>query len=537
MPVYNAKVVYSLGQDGPYTVPFPFISEDHLLAEYDGLSEIPVYDAGTNTCVVAGGPSVTTPMVIRRVTPKTPIVNWVDNSTLDDEDLDLAALQWQYVTEELEDKYADVVVGAGGVSIVAGNSYTGSVEPTGDIQEGFIWFKQDEDFRMYRWNGSAWIDVQKVLDESDFGTGVEPVRIVGSLPADNSLGNVVSYDGKLYTWDGTGWSNKLNADEIVGQLTGTQISDGALAASKFAAGVEPVRILTSLPADNSGGNLVALTTDGGKLYRWNGSAWTKAVPVADLDSQLTAANIAADAITSAKISAGAISTDKLAASAITADKIAANAIVAAKIAAGSITADKVASNEIITTSANIGFEVVDDSNIGNLAAGKITTGFLAAQHLALASDIYDPSYTSRRFAAVSFNVFDSVTTHNFGAGDGFTFTHHAPIIFYTQGSASGTPVIYRKSDASVLVSIDARIIGYTGIMTVYILKTSDPGNYIPIASENTSEGKITCFREIPNIAINDTISFYVGPCDGSGDPTNTSITKIVQMDIVAQNWR
>ena len=537
MPVYNAKVVYSLGQDGPYTVPFPFISEDHLLAEYDGLSEVPVYDADTNTCTVAFSPPLTTTMVIRRVTPKTPIVDWADNSTLRDTDLDLAALQWQYVTEELEDKYADVVVGAGGVSIVAGNSYTGSVEPTGDIQDGFIWFKQDEDFRIYRWNGSDWIDVQKVLDESDFGTGIEPVRIVGSLPADNSLGNVVSYDGKLYTWDGSGWSNKLNADEIVGQLTGSQISDGALAASKFAAGVEPVRILTSLPADNSGGNLVALTTDSGKLYRWTGSAWTKAVPVADLDSQLTAANIAADAITAAKISAGAISTDKLAASAITADKIAANAIVASKIAAGSITADKVASNEIITTSANIGYEVVQNSNIGTLDAGKISTGFLQAQHLALASDIYDPSYTSRRFAAMTFNVYDSGSAFNFGTGDGFTFTMHPPLIFYTQGSVSGTPVVYRDSTAGIWCDIDARIVGYSGIVTIYILKASDPGVYYPIASENTSVGKLICSRLIPNIAINDTISFYCAPCDGSGDPTAASITKVVQMDVICQNWR
>ena len=119
-----------------------------------------------------------------------------------------------------------------------------------------------------------------------------------------------------------------------------KIADAAVNTAKFAAGIRPVRIVTSLPgAGDVQGDTVFLTTDN-KLYRWDGSAWTKSTDAADIAGQLTTSQLADLSITTAKIVDLAITTAKVNDGAIGTTKITDNAITTPKVAAGVITTTK-----------------------------------------------------------------------------------------------------------------------------------------------------------------------------------------------------
>jgi len=118
----------------------------------------------------------------------------------------------------------------------------------------------------------------------------------------------------------------ISAAKIAGQLVGSQIAAGALDATKFASGVEPIAIVSSLPpASGYSGPKVVMFQ--GKLYRYSSGAWSAAVPATDVSGQLTDAQL------------GGISASKIA-----------GQVASAQIAAGSITADKFGSGlEPVTT--------------------------------------------------------------------------------------------------------------------------------------------------------------------------------------------
>lgn len=115
-------------------------------------------------------------------------------------------------------------------------------------------------------------------------------------------------------------------------LPGTAIMAGTLSGTAFAQGIEPVKVVTSVPGTKNG-NTLYNSTDG-KLYRWDATlatpGYVATTDAEDVVGQLTAGQIAA----------GAIKADQLDASAVTAAKIAANAVTSDKIFAGAITTEK-----------------------------------------------------------------------------------------------------------------------------------------------------------------------------------------------------
>lgn len=117
------------------------------------------------------------------------------------------------------------------------------------------------------------------------------------------------------------------------------IVDGSIGVAKFAAGIEPVSLVSSIPGTKSTEVIYNTTTD--KLYKWNGSSYVIVAP--EVFSDL------GGAIISTQITDGAISTPKLAANAVTAAKIAANTITASQIAADTITAGQIAAGAIGAT--------------------------------------------------------------------------------------------------------------------------------------------------------------------------------------------
>lgn len=168
-------------------------------------------------------------------------------------------------------------------------------------------------------------------------------------------------------------------------LVADDIQNGILNTAKFAAGITPVEIVSSLPSTgNFEGRMVFFTTDD-KLYRWTGSAWTAAVPAADISGQITATQItdgaistpklAANAVTASAIAANAITSDKVAANAITAGKIAAAAISSTEIAAGAIRATNLASETLITQTAQLGVATIDTLRVQGDAVTTFASNF------------------------------------------------------------------------------------------------------------------------------------------------------------------
>jgi hypothetical protein len=76
--------------------------------------------------------------------------------------------------------------------------------------------------------------------------------------------------------------------------------DGAITrAAQFAATIQPVSVYDTLPPVGRANEVAVLTSDK-KLYRWNGTTWTSAVPAPDISGVLTSSQIADAAITTAK---------------------------------------------------------------------------------------------------------------------------------------------------------------------------------------------------------------------------------------------
>jgi hypothetical protein len=95
-------------------------------------------------------------------------------------------------------------------------------------------------------------------------------------------------------------------DSITGNLVAnavgaTQLANGAVSATKFASGIEPVSIVSTLPtvAGYTGPKVVMLSSDG-KLYRLVGTAWTTSVATSDLSGTVSGTQIAANAIDATK---------------------------------------------------------------------------------------------------------------------------------------------------------------------------------------------------------------------------------------------
>lgn len=191
------------------------------------------------------------------------------------------------------------------------------------------------------------------------------------------------------------------------------LAAGSVSAIKFAPTIAPVTLVAGVPATRSTDVIYDSIT--GKLYRWNGTAYTAAVPGSDVVGAISSATIsaalltgqitetqisnnaistpklAAGAVTTAKIEAGAVTADQIAANAVTAGKIAANAVTAGSIAAdavtagtiaaGAITASKLSANAIAVGTAAIENGAITNAMIATLSADKIVTGSMDAARI------------------------------------------------------------------------------------------------------------------------------------------------------------
>lgn len=191
-----------------------------------------------------------------------------------------------------------------------------------------------------------------------FASGIKPVEVLSALPSTgNAEGRQVylTTDGKLYRYHSGAWTASVEAADIAGTITSTQIADNSISTPKLMAGA------------------------------------------------ITTAKLAAGAVTANELAANAVVAGKIAAGAVSADQIAAGAITAAKIAAGAISADKLAVGR--------GANWIENSD---LYAGLTTwavrySNALSAFQLSLRTDSYAASGAAiqiRHIQAVAGEVYD-----------------------------------------------------------------------------------------------------------------------------------
>ena len=260
---------------------------------------------------------------------------------------------------------------------------------------------------------AASVDASKLAAQAvtltSFANGLEPIALVTAVPTVKSTNTVFnSTDGKLYRWDGSAYVSRVPTADLVGQIGTAQIADAALTTAKFAAGLRPVEIVTTLPSTgNFEGRLAYLTTDG-KVYRHNGSTWLSTVPAADITGALVATQIADGAVTAIKTTIAAINaaTGGLASNTVDAAQLVTNAVSALKIAAGAVTAVKTAIAAI-------------DPSTGNLTANSVTATQIAAGAVTAAKIAAD-TITANEIAANAIGVNElaagAVTTGKLAAG-------------------------------------------------------------------------------------------------------------------------
>lgn len=282
-----------------------------------------------------------------------------------------------------------------------------SLPASGDFDGQLKLLKSD--ITIYRWDATAeeWsTDLYTAsnveagtITAGSFAAGIEPVSIVDTLPSPTGYTGpsvvFLTSDNKLYRYNGTSFT----------AATSTQDLTGTLGAGLFPADLRPIERVASLPTtDLTQGRVVLLTTDN-KLYRYTGSGWTANIAASDLTGQLSGTQIADGAITTTKITDDAVVTAKIAANAITANEIASNAVTAAKISAGSVSADKIATNAIVA-----GKVAADAITAGTIAAGAINASDLFVSGVVNASAIATDAIIADKIAA------GSIISSKIGAG-------------------------------------------------------------------------------------------------------------------------
>ena len=166
-----------------------------------------------------------------------------------------------------------------------------TAEGTGDL-----WIDSDDGNKLYRWSGSAWVEVQ----DADIAQAIADVAtaqitadgristfIQASAPTATATGDLWldSDDGnKMYRWSGSSWVDVQDADVAQG------ISDAASAQST-ADGRNTMFRQTSAPTANATGDLWFDSDDDDRPHRWSGSSW---VDIGDVtDSRINVASLSA----------------------------------------------------------------------------------------------------------------------------------------------------------------------------------------------------------------------------------------------------
>lgn len=279
---------------------------------------------------------------------------------------------------------------------------------------------------------------QNVIDQFEAGDafGVAPVTSIAALGTGDHVGQIkyLTTTSTLYVWTGSAWTTDL--------FTASSVSAGSVTAASFAAGIEPISAVTTLPSpvgytgpktvfqtsdaklyrydstvpefttlvkttDLSGtlgdnlfsdtlrpvervttlpttnletGRVVMLTTDS-KLYRYNGTSWTSSIAAADLSDQVNLATQVFGQVQAASITTGQITSSSIQTGAVVADSISSGAISAVKLAADSVTANAIAANAVTASEILANTITSSEINTSEIFADSAVIGAIQASSI------------------------------------------------------------------------------------------------------------------------------------------------------------
>lgn len=334
------------------------------------------------------------------------------------------------------------------------------------------------------------------------GSASKIASIDGESFVDQNITDGVTYyywlKAKDYSENESAFSSSATSSAT--NVVASDIEDGAISLTKFASSIEPVTIVSSVPGTKST-ETIFNTTDA-KLYRWDGSSYTAAVPTTDLSGTIDTAQIEDSAITAVKIGTAAVETAKIANFAIKKEQIASGAVVTAKIAGLAVTANEIAANAIIAgkidtgavTAAAIDAGAVTTAKLDalavttdKLAANAVTAAKIAANTIT-ANEIAANTITAGQIAAAAISTDElaanAVTVSKmaasndtiatgllFGLGGGVTISGYAAAgVFETSTSGSVGAIVASRSAAIALGAGntgtgggDYAVVGYGGL--------------------------------------------------------------------------
>lgn len=195
-----------------------------------------------------------------------------------------------------------------------------------------------------------------------------------------------------------------------------QIAQGAIDATKFVSGIEPIVVVAKLPvvAGYTGPKTVLLETDG-KLYRLTANGWTASVASSDIaglvqsaqiaaldaqkvTGQITQTQIADNSISTPKLMAGSVQAGNIASYSIQAYNLAANSVTSYQIAAQSITSDKFTANSIGAGIIQAGAISTNQLQAGGINANRLIAKSISATEIG-ANSIFSEMLVTRMITA------------------------------------------------------------------------------------------------------------------------------------------
>lgn len=241
------------------------------------------------------------------------------------------------------------------------------------------------DNTLHRWTGSAWTDDIFTITEASV-TAASFAAGIEPVSVVASLPSASGYTGPqvvFLTTDQKLYRYDSSVPEFRSAIAAVDI-DGTLAAANFSNSLRPIEVVASLPSTgNFEGRQVYLTSDN-KLYRHTGTDWTTAVAVDDLSGQIVSTQISDDAITTPKLASGSVTADAISAGSIQSAAISSGAVTAGKVAAGAIEADNLTSNSVVS---------------GKIAAGAISSSALFVDGVIQGSHIQASTIQGSKIAA------------------------------------------------------------------------------------------------------------------------------------------
>jgi hypothetical protein len=206
------------------------------------------------------------PVVARTPVTYNPLLNMITQG--DEQAFDLA-------TQAISDA-SDAITAAATAQATADGKVTTfyQSEPPTAEEIGDLWIDTDDD-RLYRWSGTAWIEIQDadiaqaIADAASAQTTADG-KIVSfyqdGVPTADGVGDFwidTNDSNKLYRWNGTSWQTARDAG-----------IEAAISAAATAQSTADGKILTfyqdAPPGGGTLGDLWFDTNDGNKLYRHNG---------------------------------------------------------------------------------------------------------------------------------------------------------------------------------------------------------------------------------------------------------------------------